>query len=171
MFRDVEVRFIYSTFLHQIFSSLVDKSLGLSYAIGLQEYAYWINMNTTDNPIRSIVYPTTPSNRRLVVQLICDPSSSTHQLNVLGETSFSEYTMQLSSPCACWNGCNNPTPDPEPYNWILLIIVGSVSGGVFLLFCMMITCLFCSKPNRKRHRTMIIDEKTPFIKGSANYHA
>ncbi len=170
MFLDVEVRFVYSTFSYQFSSSLVDKSLGLSYAIGLQEYAYWINMNTTDNPIRSIVYLATPANRRLVVQLICDPSSSSHQLGVLGETSFGEYTMQLSSPCACWDGCSSqPKPDPQPYNWNFWIIMGSVCCGVFLLFCMMITCLFCSKPSKRRYPTILIDEKTPFIKGSANY--
>jgi hypothetical protein len=126
-------------------------------------------MNSTDNPIRSIVYPLASVNRRLTVQLICDQSVSSHRLEVLGETSLKEYTMQLTSPCACWNGCNQPSPNPNPFDSTFWIITSSICGAVFLLFCMMITCLFCSKPNRRR-RPIFIDEKTPFVKVPINHH-
>jgi hypothetical protein len=128
-------------------------------------------MNGADNSIKSIVYPATAENRRLTVQLICDTSSSNHQLSILGETAFNEYTMQLSTPCACWNGCDKPKPDPDQYDWTSWIIIGSVSCAVFLLFCIMITCLFCSKPSRRQYHRVIINEKTPFIKGPENYYA
>ena len=143
---------------------IVDKTQGISYILGLQERTAWINMNNTKNLVSSIVY-SSPTYRRLTVQLICDQSSSNHFLNVLGEISVGEYVMQLSSPCACWNGCVNPSPHPEPFNWNFSIIIGIAGGAVFLLFLVMISCLFCSKPRRRRHYpVMIINEKTPFIR-------
>jgi len=128
-------------------------------------------MNGLDNPIRSIVYQSNSVNRRLTVQLICDQTLSYHHLEVAGDTALGEYTMQLTSPCACWNGCVGPTPDPEPFDWTIWMIAGGVSGVVFIIFCVMISCLFCSKPNRRRYPEMLVDEKTPFMKGTINYKA
>lgn len=138
---------------------LVDRLKGISYTIGIQEYAFWMNMNSTDSRIPSIVYPSPSINRRLIVQLICDRSYSTAQLSVLGETSLGEYTMQLTSRCACWNECNQPKPDPEPFSWNFWIILVSISGVVFLFFCIVVSCLFCTKPKR-RYPMIITDENT-----------
>ena len=157
-------------FYLQIFFSLVDKSSGLSYPIGYQQYVSWANMNDSNGPLKTIIYRAPTENRRLIVQLICAASSPNHQLSILGETAFNEYTMQLSSPCACWNGCPNPQPDPDDYDWNVWIIIGSIACGIFLLFCTMITCLFCSKPRRKQQHVLIVNEKTPFIKGPDYYY-
>lgn len=157
-------------YCHNVSGCQIDKTSGISYTIGLQEKASWINMNGRDNPMRSIVYQSNSVNRRLTVQLICDQTLSYHRLEVLGETVLGEYTMQLTSPCACWNGCVKPSPDPQPYNWNIWIITGGICGAIFILSCVMISCLFCSKPNR-RHPVMLADEKTPFIKGTINYKA
>ncbi len=170
MFLDVEVKFLWLIFhISFCFFSIVDKTHGISYPIGLQENAYWININNTNNLVGSIVYPLTTSNQRLIVQLICDQSSSSstkHQLSILGETSFGEYTMQLTSSCVCWNGCVQPTPDTDQFNWTFWIIAGGIGCVVFVLFCMMISCLFCSKPKRS-YPPIDVDEKTPIYKG---YH-
>jgi hypothetical protein len=168
---DVKVNFfIFKFHIFFFFFTLVDQTRGVSYTIGLQEKFSWINMNSIDNPIRSIVYQSNTVNRRLAVQLICDQTLSDHRLEVLGETTLGEYTMQLRSHCACWNGCVGPAPEPEPFNWTIWIITGGICGVIFIIFCTMISCLFCSKPNR-RHPMMLVDEKTPFIKGSINYKA
>jgi hypothetical protein len=147
---------------------LVNQIRNISNPIGLQDHAYWINMNTTDNSIRSIVYPSASNSGHLTVQLICDQTLAFSRLEVIGEKSLNEYTMQLTSACACWNGCGQPSPDPGPFNWEFWVITGSVSVAVFLLFCMMISCLFCSKPKR-RDWNMPVNEKTPFMKGSINH--
>ena len=149
-------------------SFIVDRSRGISYTIGLQEYAFWVNMNPTNSGIQSIVYPSPSTNRRLTVQLICDRSFSTPQLAVLGETAIGEYTMQLTSRCACWDECSEPTPDSQPFDWKFWIILGSICLGVFLLFCSMITCLFCSKP-KSRYPKVNTSEKTPFFPHSRKH--
>ncbi|CAF4522053.1 unnamed protein product [Rotaria sp. Silwood1] len=141
----------------------IDKTHSISYTIGLQEYAYWVNMNNTKNFVPGIVYPSLSHNRRLSVQLVCDRSLSSHHLQVLGETSVGEYVMKLTSPCACWNGCTKPKP--RPFRWGFWTITGIVVIVVFLLCLMMITCLFCSKP-RRSYPTIIVNEKTPIMKGA-----
>lgn len=123
-------------------------------------------MNNTNNLVPWIVYRSPTYNRRLTVQLICDRSDSSHRLQVLGETSVGEYLMQLRSPCACWNGCKR---SPHPSGWDFWSITGTVAGVVTLLFLMMITCLFCSKPKR-RYPVFIVNEKTPVLKGTM-YHS
>ncbi|CAF1211276.1 unnamed protein product [Rotaria sordida] len=147
----------------------IDKTRHISYTIGLQENAYWINMNNTQNLVPAIVYPSSSSNRRLTVQLICNPSLSSHRLQVLGETSVGKYVMELTSPCACWDGCTTPIPPRVPFRWRFWMIASAVLVVVFLLFLMMITCLFCSKPKRN-HPIIVFDEKTPIMKGVVNYH-
>ncbi len=165
---DVKVRLSPLNLISSSFP-LVDKSRGMSYTIGLQDYAYWINMNRTDNPLPSIVYPSPSMNQRLTVQLVCDRSYSSHRLEVLGETSIGEYTMQLTSRCACWNGCARPSPHPHPFDWNIWIITGGICAVLFFLSCTMITCLFCSKPKRD-YPILIANEKTPFIKAWITYH-
>lgn len=125
-------------------------------------------MNPTEAGIQSIVYPSPSTNRQLTVQLICDRAYSSPRLVVLGETSTGEYTMQLTSRCACWNECTDPTPDPDSFDSSFWIILGSICLGVFLLCCIMITCLFCSKPKR-RYPMIISDEKTLFYPGSRKH--
>jgi hypothetical protein len=123
-------------------------------------------MNNTKTLVPSIVYSSPSSYPRLTVQLVCDRSLTTHRLQVLGEASVGEYIMQLTSPCACWNGCIKPSPEPIEWNfWMIMGIAGAV---VFLLFLIMITCLFCSKPKR-RYPVMLINEKTPFIQHNIKY--
>ncbi|CAF2829352.1 unnamed protein product [Rotaria sp. Silwood2] len=142
----------------------MDKNRGISYTIGLQDYAYWVNMNATKNLVGWILYPSPPNNRRLSVQLVCDRSLSSHRLQVLGEGSVGEYIMELTSPCACWDGCIIPEPRPLRFRWNFWTITGIVLVAVFLLFLMMLTCLFCSKPKRS-YPTVIFNERTPIMKG------
>lgn len=125
--------------------------------------------NFTNNSVRSIVYPSTSINRRLTVQLICDRTLSSHYLQVLGETSTGEYTMQLTSSCVCWDGCSQQ-PSPQSYDWTFWAIAGGICILVFLSFCLMITCLFCAKPNRQRYPVILVDEKTPIVSGKINFH-
>jgi len=127
-------------------------------------------MNNTNQTVGSIVYPSALPNRRLTVDLICNPTISSHRLGVVGETSLGEYKMQLTSPCACWNGCTKPAPEPDdqPIDWYFWIVTGGIGGAIFLLFCILMSCLFCSKPNRPRYPVMLIDEKTPFINSQIN---
>ncbi|CAF3196131.1 unnamed protein product [Rotaria socialis] len=153
---------------HHVAGCQTDKNRRISYSIGLQDYAYWINMDNTRNPFRSIVYPSPSNNRRLTVQLICDQSISFHRLQVIGETSSHEYTMQLTSPCACWDGCSQPTPSPSSFTWDFWMTVCAAGIVLFLLFLIMISCLFCSKPKRTYHN-MSINESTPIIHGSKEY--
>lgn len=127
-------------------------------------------MNRSSNLVPSIVYPSPIDNRRLTVQLICDQSISNHRLQVVGETALGEYLMQLSSPCACWDGCIKPSPDPDPLIWNSWMIVGIVGAIIALVFIIILTCLFCSKPSR-RYPIVWINEKTPFIKDDKNYRS
>ena len=152
-----------------LFFCLVDKFRGISNTIGLQEYAYWINMNGKNDVIPEIVYPSPSNNQRLRVQLICNRSSSSHHLEVLGESVAGEYIMRLISRCACWNGCRNPSPHPFHFHSKFWVTTGIAVGAVSLVFIMTITCLFCSKPKR-RYRTVIINEKTPIIQDAMDYH-
>ncbi|CAF4066150.1 unnamed protein product [Adineta steineri] len=141
----------------------IDRTRQISYDIGLQRNAYWINMNKTNNLIPSIVYPSSSMNRRLTVQLICDRSLSSDHLKVLDEVSPGEYVMQLTSRCACWDGCIEPKPFPN--NWDFYMIMGIAAGVVFVIFLIMMTCLFCSKP-KQRYPVMIVNEKTPIFKSA-----
>lgn len=122
---------------------------------------------TSENP--SIVYPSTSSDRFLTVELICDPSTSTHHLNVGREVIYSRYQMQLRGPCACWNGCihSDHHHHHNDYDLQFWIIAGSIAAGVFVFCCLLISCLFCSKP-RRQSTFKIIDEKTPFMHRSIN---
>ena len=96
-------------------STSVDQTNNISYTIGLQEYVQWTNVNASSTHIASIIYPAIAPDQHLVVQLICDQStSSSPSFSVIGQTAVGEYTMQLSSHCACWDGCLNPKPDPSP---------------------------------------------------------
>jgi len=122
-------------------------------------------MNSTNDLVAWISYLAPPYNKRLSVQLICDRISSSHRLQVLGETPAGESVMQLRSPCACWDGYIKPTPSPSTFNWYFWTRVGIVTGVVVLLFLIMITCLFCSKPKR-RYPVWIINESTPILKGT-----
>lgn len=156
------------------FLYLVDKNRGISYTIGLQDNAYWINMDSnTNNSIRSIVYPTlSSSNRRLTVQLICDQTISSHYLQIFGETSLNEYTMKLTSPCACWNGCTQSPPTPEPIDWTFGIVTGGICLVLFSFCCLIITCLFCGKVKRQERQSypvIVANEKTPLYKTPINH--
>jgi len=105
-------------------------------------------MNSTNGLVAWISYLAPPYNKRLSVQLICDRISSSHRLQVLGETPVGESVMQLRSPCACWDGCIKPTPSPPTFNgdsWrsgnILAIVI--VFNLVILLILIMITFFVC----------------------------
>ncbi|UJR21026.1 hypothetical protein I4U23_024126 [Adineta vaga] len=146
---------------HNVAGCQLDKTSSVSYPIAYQNAVYWLNMNNTRSVNPTIVYATPSTNRRLKVQLICDRSSNQHRLEVVGETSVGEYLMQLTSPCACWNGCSHRPPNPSP-NWNLWSIIGIAGGVIFLLFLIMMTCLFCSKPKR-RSQYLTVGEKTPIF--------
>jgi hypothetical protein len=129
-------------------------------------------MNTTTNLVPSIIYPSPSGNQRLTVQLICDQSISNHRLQVVGETTVGEYLMQLTSPCACWDGCVKPTPSPSPspFSWHTWMIVGIAGAVVAVLFIVMLTCLFCSKPKR-RYPMLLVNEKTPIMRHDIKYRS
>lgn len=160
MFQDVKVTSPLLYILTIVFHSFsVDRTRDIGYTLGLQENVLWMNMNPTADGIPSIVYRSPSLSRHLIVQLICNRSYSTAQLLVLGETSLGEYTMQLTSRCACWNECQS-TPDPDPFNWNFAIILVCIGGVAFLFFCIIVTCLICSKPKRRYPRRIITDERT-----------
>lgn len=146
-----------------VFFYLVEKSRGISYTIGLQDFVSWNNMNNSKSLAPTIVYLSPQSNRRLSVKLICDRSISSHRLHVLGETAIGEYAMELTSPCACWDGCTKSST----FRWKFWMTVAAGLAVVFILFLLMITCLLCSKP-RQRYPIVLIDEHTPIIKGAVS---
>lgn len=121
-------------------------------------------MNVTDaNLPPSIVYSTLNNQRYLTVQLICDPSASNAQLQVIGEMSVGEYWMILTSRCACWNSCSDgPTPNDDRFIWKTWMTLVVAACLLILFGCCIITCLFCSKPKRLYHN-VVVNEATPIF--------
>jgi hypothetical protein len=115
-------------------------------------------MNSTNDLIAWIIYLAPAYNKRLSVQLICDRISSSHHLQILGETPVGESVMQLRSPCACWDGCIKPTPSPSTFNWHLWMRLGIMAGVVVLLFLIIFTCSFCSR-SYSNDRYFIINDQ------------
>jgi hypothetical protein len=72
------------------------------YPLGYQSGVQWRVTPGQDMP--TIVY--TGAERVLYVDLRCLDSGEPHKLEVHGHDPQSgQYTMTLSSKCACWNGC------------------------------------------------------------------